>query len=234
MKPKSAGIFAVVVLAIYATISGGCALLGPSVDKAAQVVKERQADADAAYTEWQKVLGQVDILKGRWEAFQHDWRLATENGDTNALETLKAQGAVLIEAGKQLAAELKDKEALIKSTADVVAGAMKDFEDAKSTSDYIGTILGWGKILVSTLLGGAGVGGAVSALAGRKLTAAEEEAEKQAAERDRLAAAARITAANAHNTFSGNVTQWQDFLKKQEAAMAAVPGAREALRAARS
>lgn len=222
MKLATFGILAVLLAAAFTM--GGCALFGPSVEKAREVAEARQAEADAAVKAWETALAELEVMEARWEAFQREWAAAAEANDTNALERLKAQGALLIDEGKRLAADVKAKEDLVKTTGDVLKSAIKDFEDAESTSDYIGMVLGWGVTLLGSVFGAGGLAAGISSK--RKATA-------EADEREKLAAAARLTAANAHTTFGADVAKWEAFLRAQEASMATVPGARAAFAAAR-
>lgn len=214
----------VCLLACGGMMLGGCALFGPSVEKATEIYKAREAEVAEAVTAWKAAADRVNALDARWTKFQADWKAAEAAGDENALKGLLAQGQLLAEEGKKAAADVKLAEETYKATAALATAAANDLKDAKSTSDYVGTVLGYLGLGISTLLGG---GIATRVVDNRKIRNAEDET-------DTLAAAARITAANATATFSANPTAWAAFLKAQEEKMAMVPGAREAFRAARS
>jgi hypothetical protein len=213
----------VCLVAMGGMMVGGCALFGPSVEKAQKVYNERQAEVQAAMEAWKLAADRVNSLDARWAKFQADWKAAEDAGDKNALKGLLAQGQLLADEGKKATADLKVAKEVYDSTAALAKAAAGDLKDAKNTSDYVGTVLGYLGLGISTLLGG---GAATRMVDNRKIRAKEHENET-------LAAAARITAANATATFGGT-DRWAAFLKAQEDKMAMVPGAREAFRAARS
>lgn len=134
--------YLVPLIPIVALLVSGCALFGPSVEKAREVAQNREQLLHDAFQDFEAAGKAVDELVGKYNA-------AKASGDTDAIEAIEA---VLPEA----VARYKNAEAAYKSAEDVYKAAVADFKDAQSTSDYIGTVLGW---LAAGLGGVLGIGG---------------------------------------------------------------------------
>lgn len=130
------------ILAV-ALLVGGCALFGPSVEKAREVAQKREALLHDAFQNFEEAGKAVDDLVRQYNA-------AKSTGDTDAIEAIEA---VLPEA----VGRYKAAESAYKSAEDVYKAAVADFKDAESTSDYIGTVLGWAAGIFGGLLGVGGV-----------------------------------------------------------------------------
>ena len=166
------------MLLVLALSITGCALFGPSVEKAQQVAEQRQELLNKAFQDFEAAGHAVDDLVKRYNE-------AKAAGDTDAVQAIEA---VLPEA----ISRYKSAEAAYKSAEDVFNAAVQDFKDAKSTSDYLGTVLGWLSAGLSAVVGGgfavtkakkAGVatealGGVTAAVEGLKANNAAWSAEK--------------------------------------------------------
>lgn len=118
----------------------GCALFGPSVEKAQQVAEKRQDLLNNAYNDF-------DAAGRNLEALINEYNAAKAAGDTDAVEAIE-------EVLPSAVAKYKSAEAAYKSAEDVFKAAVADFKDAKSTSDYIGTVFGWITAGLGAVFGG--------------------------------------------------------------------------------
>lgn len=126
-------------LGVCVLMFSGCALFGPSVEKAQQVAEQRQAEMDAAVANFKAAEKELtDVLKKLDAAIKADDKTEIER------LTLLAQAV----AGKYEAT----KEAA-ESAQGLFNSAVQDFKDAKSASDYVGTVLGWLSIGLNAVLG---------------------------------------------------------------------------------
>ncbi len=166
------------LLCVFAFVSTGCA----SVERALAIYEARAEQADEAHKAWSNAIHKLEEAKGDLRDFQREWEsldkridnaetaleAAIASGDAEAVEAarkgledsknkltlLKDRGELVLEAVKRAGDYADDASALYKSSADVAKAAAEDFESAKSTSDYIGTILGWLGLGVTALLTG--------------------------------------------------------------------------------
>lgn len=211
----------VCVLLFVGMFSGGCVAL----EKARETYQERAREADEAYIAWTGAIDRLNEAQAEFEAFKKDWdalnsRLsdaekaledAEASGDAEAiakakqdvadasddLKNLQDRAELVIE-GLQTAARDADKyEDAYKATEQLVKSAAKDLKEAESTDDFIGTVLGWLGLGVTTLLTGGGATGVVMA---RKKKRVE-------AERDTARSALRTTFGNIENHLTRNELQ---------------------------
>lgn len=139
-----------ILLFLCLSLLTGCSLFGPSVEKAQEVAEKRQTEFDAAVDAFKAAEAELtDVLTRLDQAIKDDDADAVQK-----LTTLAQAASIKYEATKQAAI----------SAEDLFQSAVQDFKDAKSTSDYLGTILGWLGMGVTAVLGG---GGTVGALIGR-------------------------------------------------------------------
>lgn len=126
-------------LSVCVLMLSGCALFGPSVEKAQQVAEQRQAEMDAAVANFKAAEKELTDVLAKLDA-------AIKADDKSEIErlTLLAQAV----AGKYEAT----KEAA-ESAQGLFNSAVQDFKDAKSASDYVGTVLGWLSIGLNAVLG---------------------------------------------------------------------------------
>jgi hypothetical protein len=140
----------------------GCALFGPSVQKAQEVAEKRQDLLNQAATNFEAAGKEL-------EALINEYNTAKATGDTTAIEAIEQ---VLPSA----VAKYKAAEDAYKSALDVYQAAVQDFKDAKSTSDYLGTVFGWITAGLGAVFGGgAMVGRARAREAVEGVTAALEK-----------------------------------------------------------
>lgn len=126
----------------------GCALFSDSVQKAQEVAAAREAEVATAAEAWEAAGLAVSELIDQLSA-------ATDAGTITMLKDL-------------IVAAVKKREVAEKVYASSLAifnSAVSDFEDAKSTSDYLGTIFGW---LGAGLAGFGIIGGGVQTLRVRR------------------------------------------------------------------
>lgn len=199
----------------------------PALEKAQAIYEARAQQADDAYNAWTKAIDELGKAKEQFDDFKGEWN-ALDNRITNAEAKLKAaqdtgdpdiikaaqaeaerarndlialqdRGKLVIDNLKNASEYADTAEQTYKATENIVKAAKKDFEDAKSASDYLGTILGWVKTLGLTILTGGAGAGAAGALTARKkngqIAAVEEE-------RDTLGSALATTFSNAKKTLS--------------------------------
>lgn len=152
MKKAATVVLMLVLGATSLTCFSGCqALFGPSVEKAQEIAEKRQEEVDVAVKNLAAAEKELlDVLSKLDAAIKAD--------DKNEIQrlTLLAQSV----AGKYEAT----KEAA-ESAKGLFESAVQDFKDAKSTSDYLGTVLGWLSMGLNAVLG---VGVAGTTISGRR------------------------------------------------------------------
>lgn len=147
---------------VLVLLAPGCALFGPSVQKAQEVAEKRQELLNQAATNFEAAGKELDALIT-------EYNTAKATGDTTAIEAIEQ---VLPSA----IAKYKSAESAYKSAEDVFKAAVQDFKDAKSTSDYLGTVFGWITAGLGAVFGGgAMVGRAKAREAVEGVTAALEK-----------------------------------------------------------
>lgn len=219
-----------VVLLGVAFLTSGCGAL----EKARLIYEQRADEAEKAYDAWMKAIDEAKEAERDWNDFKIEWeriegraaaaeaalRLAKESGDPDAiakatkdaedaadeLKTLQAKGALLAKSIGDAAKYVDTAEDTYKASEDLLKAAKTDFENAKSADDYVGTVLGWLGLGLSTILGGGSVAGAVGTIRNKNRAKAVE-------------GAAAKTAMNAKNSFGGDPEAWKAFLEAQEEAM---------------
>jgi hypothetical protein len=132
----------VITLCVIPLAMTGCALFGPSVEKAQEIAERRQLEMDKAVSDLRAAETELKDLLAQYDA-------AVKADDKTTAEKL----VLLINAamGKKEAAEK-----VAESSSKLFEGAVQDFKDAKSASDYIGTVLGWLGMAFTTVIGGTG------------------------------------------------------------------------------
>lgn len=179
----------IILLCIFAFASTGCA----SLERAREIYENRAGQADEAHRAWSEAVDKLEEAEGDVRDFQRQWdALNNRVGDAEAdlaaavasgdLEAIKAAGDK-IDDSKNVLKTLKDKADLVLGAVKIAKGhvdeakeaydateklaksAAEDFESAKSTSDYIGTVLGYLGLGFMTLVGG---GGGASAILDRR------------------------------------------------------------------
>ncbi len=166
------------LLCIFAFVSTGCA----SIERAQAIYEARAEQADEAYRAWTAAADRLEDAKGDARDFERNWqdlnnrvkdaearhaaalatgdldaiKAATGNIDKakNQLTLLKDKGELVLAALKTAQGYAKEAGDVYNASKDVVKAAAEDLKSAKSTSDYIGTILGWLGLGVTTLLSG--------------------------------------------------------------------------------
>lgn len=132
-------LFALTSLGLF---TSGCQLFNDSVKKAQEVAEKREAELAEAWQNWQRAGEAVDELLQQYE----NARVRDDRTTMEAIEDILPDAI----------AKAKIAEDAYMSAEDVFKAAVADFKDAKSTSDYLGTVFGWITAGVSALFGGAG------------------------------------------------------------------------------
>lgn len=143
MKPidnNRPGYFLLGFCLVLVLLAPGCALFGPSVQKAQEIAEKRQELLSRAAQNFEAAGKELETLI-------NEYNTAKATGDTTAIEAIEQvlPGAV---------AKYKAAEDAFKSAQDVYAAAVQDFKDAKSTSDYLGTVFGWITAGLGAVFGG--------------------------------------------------------------------------------
>ncbi len=132
----------VVALACLVTLPG-CSLLAPSVEKAREIAEMRQAEAGKAFEAYAKAAKDLEDVVSKYQA-------AVSAGDTTAAQAL-------LLTVKEAVAKYESAKAVAESTKTLFESAVGDFKNAKSASDYIGTVLGWLGAGLGALFGAGGM-----------------------------------------------------------------------------
>lgn len=128
----------------------GCAgLFGPSVEKAQEIAEARQDEFDKAVGNFLKAEKDLNEVAAQLDQ-------AIRDNDATAIEKLRT-------AVQAASAKYESAKNAAKSAESLFNAAVQDFKDAKSASDYVGTVLGWLSMGLNAVLGT----GAAGALVGR-------------------------------------------------------------------
>lgn len=142
--------YALIVMLVGVCVGlSGCAWLSPTVEKAEEVAAARQAEFDAAVTSYTKAADELKDIVAKYEA-------AVASGETS-----KAQA--LAEAMSKAAAKYESAKEVAQASKGLYEAAVTDFKNAKSSSDYVGTILGWVVGGLGSLFGGGALFGRAKA-----------------------------------------------------------------------
>lgn len=127
----------------------GCALFGPSVEKAREIAELREAEAARAVEAYAQAAKDLEDVVAKYEA-------AVSSGDTTAAQALAV-------AVREAIARYQSAESVAKASKDLFNAAATDFKNAKSTSDYVGTVFGWIAAGIGGLFGAGGLFGRAKA-----------------------------------------------------------------------
>lgn len=137
------------LLLACALVLPGCALFGPSVEKAREIAELREAEAKTAIEAYAKAAKDLEDVVSKYQA-------AIQSGDKTTAE------ALLITV-KEAVARYQSAKEVAESSKALFESAVGDFKKAESASDYIGTVLGWGAALLGGLFGAGGMLGRAKA-----------------------------------------------------------------------
>lgn len=155
MKTEAKPVIGLMLCLCFAAFAlTGCGLFGPSVQKAQEIAEQRQDEVNRAVAAFEKAEKDLADVVSKYEA-------AVSAGDTTAAQQLAI-------AVKEAIARYASAKEVVDSSKAVFEAAVQDFKNAKSASDYVGTVLGW----LGMLFGAGGIGKAF--MSGRKLNSARE------------------------------------------------------------
>jgi len=127
----------------------GCALFGPSVEKAREIAQLREGEAAAAVEAYAKAAKDLEEVVAKYEA-------AVQSGDKSAAEALAV-------AVREAIARYQSAEKVAEASRNLFNAAADDFKKAQSTSDYVGTVFGWVLAGIGGLFGAGGLFGRAKA-----------------------------------------------------------------------
>jgi len=133
-------VLVVALLALLMLTSGCASLFGPSMEKAREVAEAREADATKAVEAYAKAAKDLEDVVAKYEA-------AVASGDTTAAQALAV-------AVKEAIARHQSAKDVAEASRDLFKAAAEDFKNAKSSSDYVGTVFGWITAGLGALFGG--------------------------------------------------------------------------------
>lgn len=171
-------ILLLVALCVCTFALTGCA----AIERAQQIYETRAGQADEAYKAWSNAIDKLEEAEGDVRDFQRQWdklndrvkdaeadlAAAVASGDLDAikaagdkiddskneLKLLKDKGDLVLGAIKTAKGHADEAKKAYDASEDLVKTAAQDLEAAKSSSDYIGTILGWLGLGITTVLTG--------------------------------------------------------------------------------
>jgi tetratricopeptide (TPR) repeat protein len=148
-KPIRFPLIGFLLLLACALALTGCALFGPSVEKAREIAALREGEAAAAVEAYAKAAKDLEDVVARYEA-------AVQAGDKSAAEALAV-------AVREAVARYQSAKDVAESSRNLFNAAAEDLKKAQSTSDYIGTVFGWVLAGIGGLFGAGGLFGRAKA-----------------------------------------------------------------------